>query len=107
MPLAAPASAMPSPLRWLLMLLPFALWGTAMAAMKPLLEGADPLLLASLRLLPAGLALLLGARLLGSSLAVDRADLPWLLLFALVDGTLFRASWPAASVRPAPAWARC
>ncbi len=90
MPLAAAAPANPSPLRWLLMLLPFALWGTAMAAMKPLLEGADPLLLASLRLLPAGVALLLGARLLGRPLAVDRTDLPWLLLFALVDGTLFQ-----------------
>ncbi|MEY4358715.1 MAG: hypothetical protein RLZZ631_201, partial [Cyanobacteriota bacterium] len=32
--------------RWLLMLLPFALWGTAMAAMKPLLDGAGPLTLA-------------------------------------------------------------
>ena len=40
-------------LRWLLMLLPFALWGTAMAAMKPLLAGAGPLTLAWLRLLPA------------------------------------------------------
>ena len=38
------------------MLLPFALWGTAMAAMKPLLDGAGPLTLAWLRLLPAGLA---------------------------------------------------
>ncbi|MEB3254942.1 MAG: DMT family transporter [Synechococcaceae cyanobacterium] len=81
---------MPAPLRWLLMLLPFALWGTAMAAMKPLLAGAEPLLLASLRLLPAGLVLLLAARLLGRRLRVDRADLPWLMLFALVDASLFQ-----------------
>jgi drug/metabolite transporter (DMT)-like permease len=72
------------------MLLPFALWGTAMAAMKPLLEGGDPLLLASLRLLPAGLVLLLAARLLGRSLAVDRRDWAALALFALVDGSLFQ-----------------
>lgn len=72
------------------MLLPFALWGTAMAAMKPLLDGGDPLLLASLRLLPAGLVLLLAARLMGRSLQVDAADRPWLLLFALVDGSLFQ-----------------
>ena len=45
------------------MLLPFALWGTAMAAMKPLLDGAGPLTLAWLRLLPAGLLLLLAASL--------------------------------------------
>jgi drug/metabolite transporter (DMT)-like permease len=72
------------------MLLPFALWGTAMAAMKPLLAGADPLLLASLRLLPAGLVLLLVARLLGRSLRVARQDIVALMLFALVDASLFQ-----------------
>jgi drug/metabolite transporter (DMT)-like permease len=72
------------------MLLPFALWGTAMAAMRPLLEGGSPLLVASLRLLPAGLLLLLAARVLGRPMRVDPADWPALLLFALVDGTLFQ-----------------
>ena len=42
----------------LLMVLPFALWGTAMAAMAPLLATGGPELVAALRLLPAGLALL-------------------------------------------------
>jgi drug/metabolite transporter (DMT)-like permease len=78
-------------LRWLLMLLPFALWGTAMAAMRPLLDGGSPWLVASLRLVPAGLVLLLAARVLRRSLLVDRSDWPWLLLFSLVDGTLFQA----------------
>jgi drug/metabolite transporter (DMT)-like permease len=82
---------LPPLLRWLLMLLPFALWGTAMAAMKPLLEGGDPLLVASLRLLPAALVLLLVARLLGRSLRVDPGDIPALLAFAFVDATLFQA----------------
>lgn len=81
---------MPQALRWLLMLLPFALWGTAMAAMRPLLSDAAPLLVATLRLLPAGLLLLLAARLLGRPLAIHRADWPWLLAFALVDGALFQ-----------------
>lgn len=81
---------MPQALRWLLMLLPFALWGTAMAAMRPLLSDGAPLLVATLRLLPAGLLLLLAARLLGRSLAIHRADWPWLLAFALVDGALFQ-----------------
>ncbi|MFM9100336.1 MAG: EamA family transporter, partial [Cyanobium sp.] len=40
---------MPQALRWPLMLLPFALWGTAMAAMRPLLDGGTPLQVASLR----------------------------------------------------------
>ena len=76
--------------RWLLMLLPFALWGTAMAAMKPLLSGAGPLTLAWLRLLPAGMVLLLAAQLWRGSWRVDRRDLAWLLLFALVDATAFQ-----------------
>ena len=77
-------------LRWLLMLLPFALWGTAMAAMKPLLAGAGPLTLAWLRLLPAGAVVLLAARLGRGGLAVDRRDWGWLLLFTLVDATAFQ-----------------
>lgn len=77
-------------LRWLLMLLPFALWGTAMAAMAPLLDGATPAMLAGLRLLPAGGVLLVAAAWMGRPLAVVGPDRPWLLLFALVDGTLFQ-----------------
>ncbi len=76
--------------RWLLMLLPFALWGTAMAAMKPLLAGAGPLTLAWLRLLPAGLVLLLAAQLWRGGARVDRRDWGWLALFALVDATAFQ-----------------
>ena len=71
------------------MLLPFALWGTAMAAMKPLLQDLSPLTLAWLRILPAAVVLLLAARLLQRPWGVDRRDWPWLLLFALVDGALF------------------
>jgi drug/metabolite transporter (DMT)-like permease len=80
----------PVKIRWLLMLLPFALWGTAMAAMKPLLDGAGPLTLAWLRLLPAGLLLVLAARWWRGGWAVDRRDWGWLLLFALVDATAFQ-----------------
>lgn len=72
------------------MLLPFALWGTAMAAMRPLLDGGTPLQVACLRVLPAGVVLLLAALLLGRQLAVDRRDWPWLLAFTLVDASLFQ-----------------
>ncbi|MFM2158954.1 MAG: hypothetical protein RLZZ124_1428, partial [Cyanobacteriota bacterium] len=78
------------PWRWLLMLLPFALWGTAMAAMKPLLDGAGPLTLAWLRLLPAGVVVLLAAGFGRGRWGVDRRDRAWLLLFALVDATAFQ-----------------
>ncbi|MFM7635185.1 MAG: DMT family transporter, partial [Cyanobacteriota bacterium] len=77
-------------LRPLAMLLPFALWGTAMAAMKPLLEGGTPLQVATLRLLPAGALVLLAALALRRPLRVEPADRPWLLAFALVDGALFQ-----------------
>jgi drug/metabolite transporter (DMT)-like permease len=77
-------------LRPLLLLLPFALWGTAMAAMKPLLACGTPLQVACLRLLPAGLLLVLVAQGLGRPLRIDRRDWPWLLAFALVDGSLFQ-----------------
>jgi drug/metabolite transporter (DMT)-like permease len=72
------------------MMAPFALWGTSMAAMKPLLEGCDPFLLASLRLLPAGVAVVAAAALLKRPLAIAPADLPWVLLFALFDASLFQ-----------------
>ncbi|MFM1797993.1 MAG: hypothetical protein RLZZ117_271 [Cyanobacteriota bacterium] len=88
--MALPPPKLPAGLRWSLMLLPFALWGTAMAAMAPLLEGASPAMLASLRLLPAGVVLLLAASWLGRPLGVAGPDRIWLLLFALVDGTLFQ-----------------
>ncbi|MCS5706846.1 DMT family transporter [Synechococcus sp. FGCU-3] len=78
-------------LRLLAMLLPFALWGTAMAAMKPLLDGGTPLQVATLRLLPAGALVLLAAVALGRPLRVDPADRGWLIVFALVDGTVFQA----------------
>ena len=81
---------MPTALRWLLMVLPFALWGTAMAAMRPLLEDATPWMVACLRLLPAGVVLMAAALALGRPWRVDRSDWPWLLLFAIIDGTLFQ-----------------
>ena len=84
------ARPMPQALRWILMVLPFALWGTAMAAMKPLLVEGSPWLVASLRLLPAGLLLLVVATGLGRSWKVAQADWGWLLLFAAVDGALFQ-----------------
>ncbi len=46
---------MNSILNWFLMILPFALWGTSMAAMTPLVSSGGADLVASLRLLPAGI----------------------------------------------------
>ena len=74
----------------LLMVLPFALWGTAMAAMAPLLATGGPELVAALRLLPAGLVLLLALPALGASWRIAPQDRLWFVVFTLVDATLFQ-----------------
>lgn len=77
-------------LLWLLMVLPFALWGTAMTAMAPLIPSGGPWLVAALRLFPAGLAVLIWLRATGRSTGIDRRDLGWFALFTLVDAVLFQ-----------------
>ncbi len=76
--------------RGLLMVLPFALWGTAMAAMAPLVHSGGPVLVACLRLLPAGAVLLVAVPRLGRSLRIDPGDRGWFVLFTLVDAFLFQ-----------------
>ncbi len=75
---------------WLLMILPFALWGTAMAAMAPLVASGGPSVVAFLRILPAGIAILSALPLLGRSWIIDSSDRWWFLLFTLVDATFFQ-----------------
>jgi len=75
---------------WLLMVLPFALWGTAMAAMTPLVESAGPLVVASMRLLPAGVVLLTAVIALGRQWTIASCDLWWFLIFTFVDASLFQ-----------------
>lgn len=81
---------MSQPVRWLLMVLPFALWGTAMAAMTTLLATSGSLILAWLRLVPAGILLLLSLPILGRSWRIAYTDRIWLLLFSLIDASLFQ-----------------
>ena len=75
------------PQRWMLMVLPFALWGSSMVAMKLVLGHGDPWTVACLRILPAALAMLLVLPVGGVSLVVARGDWGWLALFSLVDVT--------------------
>lgn len=67
------------------MLLPFALWGSSMVAMKMVLPHADPWTVACLRILPAALAMLIAMPACGVSLVIPRQDWGWLALFAVVD----------------------
>jgi drug/metabolite transporter (DMT)-like permease len=82
---------MPSIWIWLVMVLPFALWGTAMTAMAPLLATGGPWLVAGLRLFPAGLVLLLWVVWTGRSVWIDGRDWGWFALFTVVDAFLFQA----------------
>ena len=75
---------------WLLMVLPFALWGTAMTAMAPLLASGGPWFVAAFRLLPAGIVLTVWAVISGRRWLLDPRDLAWFLLFTLVDACLFQ-----------------
>jgi drug/metabolite transporter (DMT)-like permease len=75
----------------LLLIAPFFLWGTAMVAMKGTIPHTTPLFMAGIRLFPAGLMVLAAA------IFADRPLVPkgwaawlWIILFGLVDGTLFQ-----------------
>jgi len=71
-------------------ILPFFLWGTAMVVMKAVLPQTEPLFLAAVRLMPAGLLLIGLAKILGRSQPQTVQAWLWITLFALVDGTLFQ-----------------
>ncbi|MBT9317983.1 DMT family transporter [Leptothoe spongobia] len=74
----------------LLLIAPFFLWGTAMVAMKGVLDTTTPLFLATLRLVPAGILVLIVAALLGRKPPQSWQGWAWIGGFALVDGTLFQ-----------------
>jgi len=77
-------------LNWFLMILPFALWGTSMAAMTPLVSSAGAEFVASLRLLPAGILVLITTYFLKRDLKIYRCDIQWFVVFTIVDATFFQ-----------------
>jgi drug/metabolite transporter (DMT)-like permease len=74
-----------------LVILPFFLWGSAMVVMKAVIPHTAPLFLAAFRLIPAGLLLLFLAIFLGRSQPQGWKAWSWIILFALIDGSLFQA----------------
>ena len=76
----------------LLLVSPFFFWGTSMVAMKQLAPHTTPLLVASWRLIPAGLLLLVWAQLSGRQ--APKEPMAWVAvaLFGLVDAACFQAS---------------
>jgi drug/metabolite transporter (DMT)-like permease len=73
-----------------LMICPFFLWGTAMVAMKEATPHTTPFFLASFRLLPAGILILLAALVWKLPQPTTWRAWGWIILFGLVDGTLFQ-----------------
>ncbi|MBD2058527.1 DMT family transporter [Oculatella sp. FACHB-28] len=78
------------PFASLLLIAPFFLWGTAMVAMKGVMPHTTPLFLAGIRLVPAGVLILIVAALMGRSQPKGWLAWLWIGLFGLVDATLFQ-----------------
>jgi drug/metabolite transporter (DMT)-like permease len=83
-------SASRFPLATILLIAPFFLWGTAMVAMKGVIPHTTPLFMAGVRLIPAGILILIAAALMGKPQPRGWVAWLWITLFALVDGTLFQ-----------------
>lgn len=79
-----------SPFNLILLIAPFFLWGTAMVAMKGVTPHTTPLFMAGVRIVPAGMMILIVAALMGRKQPQGWQAWLWIGLFALVDGTLFQ-----------------
>ena len=83
----------------LLFIAPFFLWGTAMVAMKSVMEHTSPFFLAGLRLVPAGILVL------GFAVVFNRPQPKtfkawfWIAIFAIVDAALFQGFLATGLVR--------
>ncbi|MEH2023757.1 DMT family transporter [Nostoc sp.] len=92
-------SASPLPFAPLLLIAPFFLWGTAMVAMKGVIPHTTPLFMAGVRLIPAGMLILIAAAFMDKPQPKGWAAWLWIALFALVDGTLFQGFLAEGLVR--------
>jgi drug/metabolite transporter (DMT)-like permease len=78
------------PFTSLLLVAPFFLWGTAMVAMKGVIPQTTPLFMAALRIMPAGVLIIIVAVFMGRPQPKGGRAWLWILLFGLVDGALFQ-----------------
>ena len=83
----------------IILITPFFLWGTAMVAMKGVIHQTTPFFLAGVRIMPAGILILLVAFFLGKEQKITGKGWIWIGLFALVDGFLFQAFLAEGLVR--------
>ncbi|MEC4812274.1 MAG: DMT family transporter [Scytonema sp. PMC 1069.18] len=87
------------PLKQVLLIAPFFLWGTAMVAMKGVIPHTTPLFMAGVRLIPAGVLILIVAALMDRPQPKGWTAWLWIVLFAVVDGTLFQGFLAEGLVR--------
>lgn len=92
-------SASQFPFATVLLIAPFFLWGTAMVAMKGVIPHTTPLFMAGLRIVPAGVLILIAAALMGRPQPQGWKAWLWISLFALVDGSLFQGFLAEGLVR--------
>mgnify|MGYP006280905721 CR=1 FL=1 len=83
----------------LALIAPFFLWGTAMVAMKGVIPNTTPLFLGGIRILPAGILVLIAGLLFNRPQPKGWFAWGWISLFALVDGTLFQGFLAEGLVR--------
>jgi drug/metabolite transporter (DMT)-like permease len=83
----------------LLLIAPFFLWGTAMVAMKGVIPHTTPLFMAGVRLLPAGVLILIAAAFMGRPQPRGWSAWLWITIFAVIDGTLFQGFLAEGLVR--------
>ena len=89
----------PSILQALLLIAPFFLWGTAMVAMKGVIANTTPFFLAGIRLVPAGILVLIVAAIFKLPQPKTVKGWLWILAFALVDGAMFQGFLATGLVR--------
>ncbi|MEO1429694.1 MAG: DMT family transporter [Cyanobacteria bacterium J06632_19] len=99
MQLTKSASLHPSVFKPLLLISPFFLWGTAMVAMKGVIPHTTPFFLAGMRILPAGILVLIAAAIMGKPQPQGWKAWLWIALFGLVDGALFQGFLAQGLVR--------
>ncbi|BAZ44591.1 hypothetical protein NIES4102_16030 [Chondrocystis sp. NIES-4102] len=76
--------------RALLLIAPFFLWGTAMVAMKGVIPYTTPFFMAGVRLVPAGMLVLLVASVLKLPQPKTWQAWLWILGFGIIDGAMFQ-----------------
>ena len=92
-----PSTSAPSRWQALIPFMPFVLWGSGMVVMKGPLAAASPMFVATMRLLPAGIIVLVAMWIAQTWLGFERRSLiprgwkawAWVIAFGIIDGALF------------------